>query len=156
VDHLIFRTSWVYGAGGRNFLRTIMQRAADQAQLRIVDDQIGAPTWSRLIAETTALALHRDVARRRAGAFDSAVLHLTASGSTSWHGFASAIVAGARASGASLKCSEVVAIASSEYPAAAPRPANSRLSNERLEDRYGVEMPAWTRGLDLCLEDCLP
>jgi dTDP-4-dehydrorhamnose reductase len=155
VDHLVFRTSWVYGARGRNFLRTVMQVASEQAQLRIVDDQIGAPTWSRLIAGTTALALHHDVARRRAGAFESAVLHLTASGSTSWHGFASAIVAGARASGVPVKCSEVVGIATSEYPAAAPRPANSKLSNGRLEERYGLEMPQWTRGLELCLEECL-
>ena len=156
VDHLILRTSWVYGARGRNFLRTIMQLASDEAQLRIVDDQTGAPTWSRLIAETTALALHHDVARRRAGAFESAVLHLTAAGSTSWHGFAGAIVAGARASGVPLKCSEVVAIATSEYPVAASRPANSELSNAKLEDRYGLEMPAWTRGLELCLAECLP
>jgi dTDP-4-dehydrorhamnose reductase len=87
-DHLIFRTSWVYAARGANFLRTILRLAAEREELRIVMDQIGAPTWARLIAEATALALRQALRERSGGQFESGVFHLTAAGETSWHGFA--------------------------------------------------------------------
>ena len=146
-DHLIFRTSWVYAARGKNFLRTIFRLAQEREELRIVADQSGAPTWARLIAETTALALCQDMARRRQGDFSSALMHVAASGVTTWHGFATAIVAAARERGVALKCQRIVPITTADYPLPAPRPANSRLSCQRLEQRYGLTMPAW----DACL-----
>jgi len=153
ADHLIFRTSWVYGARGKNFLRTILRLAGERETLRVVADQIGAPTWSRLIAETTALAVLQAMAARRAGSFDSAILNLTASGATSWHGFADAIVAAARERGMPLKCREVLPITTAEYPLPAARPANSRLSCRLLEERFGVQMPAWEQGMRLVMDD---
>ena len=153
ADYLIFRTSWVYAARGKNFLRTILRLAAEREQLRVVADQVGAPTWARLIAETTALAVQHDMAERRASAFRSALLHLTASGSVSWHGFASAIVTGARARGAPIKCAEIVPIATSDYPLPAPRPANSALEGDKMQTRYGFAMPDWKQSLALCLDE---
>src|SRR5262249_27392088 len=102
ADYLIFRTSWVYAARGRNFLKTILRLAIEREELRIVADQFGAPTWARLIAEVTAFALHQDLARRKKSEFESGTFNLTAAGETSWHGFASAIVAAARKRGAAL------------------------------------------------------
>ena len=116
-------------------------------------DQFGAPTWARLIAEVTALALQQDLARRKNGGFESGTFNLTAAGETSWHGFASAIVAAARARGAELKCRTVTPITTAEYPLPAARPANSRLSGARLAERYGLEMPDWERGMQLCLDE---
>jgi dTDP-4-dehydrorhamnose reductase len=152
AEHVIFRTSWVYGARGRNFLRTILAHATGPT-LRVVADQFGAPTWARHVADTTAVALQQDLAGRRAGTFRSATLHLTASGATSWHGFASAIVKNALALGVQLECREVAAISSSEYPRAAARPRNSTLDGAMLAKRYGVHMPPWEAGLALCLAD---
>ena len=153
ADHLVFRTSWVYSARGHNFLLTMLRLASEREALRVVDDQIGAPTWARTIAEATAAALVQELERRRA--FKSAILNLTASGATSWHGFASAIVAGARARGALIKSQEVVPIATADYPTAAQRPANSRLAGEKLRERYGLVLPAWQEALQLCLDELL-
>jgi dTDP-4-dehydrorhamnose reductase len=153
ADHLIFRTSWVYAARGKNFLRTILRLAGEREELRIVADQFGAPTWARLIAEATALALQQDLARRKSGGFESGTFNLTAAGETSWHGFAGAIVAAARARGAVLKCRAVTPITTAEYPLPAARPANSRLSGARFAERYGLEMPDWERGMQLCLDE---
>ena len=151
ADHLIFRTSWVFAARGKNFLKTILRLAAEREELRIVADQFGAPTWARLVADVTALALQQDLARLKNGKFESGIFNLTAAGETSWHGFASAIITAARKRGASLKCRTVVPITSAEYPLPAARPANSRLSGAKLEKRYGVEMPGW----DYCMHQCL-
>jgi mannose-1-phosphate guanylyltransferase len=154
ADHVIFRTSWVYAARGKNFLRTMLRLAGEREQLRVVADQCGTPTWARLIAETTAMAVQQDLARRRERLFASEVVNLTASGSTSWHGFASAIVSAARELRVPLKCREVVPIAATDYPLPAPRPANSRLAGARLAQRYGFEMPAWEWCMHLCLAEC--
>lgn len=153
AEHVIFRTSWVYSARGQNFLLTVLRLAAEREQLRVVADQIGAPTWARTIAETTAAALTRDLARRVSGGFESAVVHLAAAGATSWHGFASAIVAGARARGATLACREVLPISTADYPTAARRPANSRLAGQMLRLRYGITLPAWDAALAACLDE---
>ena len=155
TDHLIFRTSWVYSARGKNFLLTMLRLAGEREQLRVVADQIGAPTWSRLIAEATALVLQQDLARRSAGMFESGVYNLTAAGSTSWHGFASAIIAAARDRDMPMKCREVMAIATTDYPLPAQRPANSRLSGAKLAQRYGLAMPAWESCMQLCLAELL-
>lgn len=153
ADHLIFRSSWVYAARGKNFLRTMLRLAGEREQLRVVADQVGAPTWARLIAETTLLVLQQDLARRRKGRFEGGVINLTAAGSTSWHGFASAIIAAARARGAPMKCREVVPIATLDYLLPAPRPANSRLAGAKLAQRYELQMPAWEACMHLCLDE---
>lgn len=152
-DYLIFRTSWVYAARGKNFLRTMLRLAAEREQLRVVADQMGAPTWARLIAECTTLALQQDIARRRDGLFGSGLFHLTAAGAASWYQFASAIIAKAHAQAAPLRCREIVPIATADYPLPALRPANSRLDCSLLTQRYGFRMPAWDIGMHLCLAE---
>ena len=149
TDHLIFRTCWVYAARGSNFLRTMLRLAAEREELRVVADQVGAPTWARLIAEATAHALKQALQERRGGNFESGVFHLAAAGETSWHGFASAIVA--RRGG--LRAKTVTPIATAEYPLPAARPANSRLNTDRLRARFGLELPDWETCLRLCLEE---
>ncbi len=148
-DHLIFRTSWVYAARGANFLRTILRLAAEREELRIVMDQVGAPTWARFIAEATALALRQALAERRHGRFESGLFHLACAGETSWHGFASAIVAGR----SGLRVKTVTPIATADYPTPAKRPANSRLNTDAFRARFGLALPDWRDCLPLCLEE---
>jgi len=136
--HLILRTSWVYAGRGRNFLLTMLRLAAERPELRVVDDQRGAPTWARDIAVATA----RLLADPPEGLF-----HLTASGATTWYGFACAILQGAGLA------TPVRPIASSEYPTPARRPANSVLDSGRLRAAAGIVMPAWEEGLAGCLAE---
>lgn len=152
--HLILRTSWVYSSRGRNFLRSILRLAAEREELRIVDDQIGAPTWARFLAEATAHAVRQALQERQSGRFESGVFHLATAGETSWHGFASAILERtARLPGApALRAKRVLPIATAGYPAPAARPANSRLCLDRFRARFGLEIPAWEACLQLCLE----
>ena len=149
--HLILRTSWVYGRRGRNFLLTMLKLGAERPELRIVADQVGAPTWSKTIAAATAhivaqgkVSTEADWWVRRSG-----VYHLTSAGATSWCGFAEAIFAAAMASDAP----KVVSIASSDYPTPAKRPANSRLSLDKLSATFGLQMPHWREALALCLAE---
>lgn len=152
--HLIFRTSWVMGAHGANFLKTILRLAAERDSLRVVADQIGAPTPARLIAETT-----RDVlgTLRLAPTDDErwGLYHLTSSGETSWHAYARYIVEQGGHLGVPLRASpeSVVPIATMDYSSAAPRPANSRLSSAKLRHAFGVTLPDWRRGVDLVLHE---
>ncbi len=97
--------------------------------------------------------LRQDIARRRLGCFESGLLHLTASGKTSWHGFATALIAAAQRESPSIKCREIVPIATAEYPLPAQRPANSVLDCARLAQRYGLRMPSWNIGMQQCLEE---
>ncbi|MFN9030628.1 MAG: dTDP-4-dehydrorhamnose reductase [Betaproteobacteria bacterium] len=152
-DHLILRTSWVFASRGRNFLLTMLKLAGEREELRVVDDQWGAPTSARLIADVTAQVIAGACAERNSGAFRSELLHLTSAGATNWHGFAKAIVNAARLSGRSVRTERVVAIPSSSYPTPAMRPANSRLDCGRLEQRFRLSLPDWQRGLQLCLEE---
>lgn len=138
--HLIFRTAWVYASHGANFLRTMLRVGAERDQLRVVADQIGTPTPAALIADVTAQALQHP------GAL-SGTWHLTASGQTSWHGFAEAIFAEALAMGVLAGVPSVEAIPSSEYPTPAKRPAWSVLDNRRLQQDFGIELPTWQDGL---------
>ncbi len=138
--HLIFRTAWVYASHGANFLRTMLRVGAERDQLRVVADQIGTPTPAALIADVTAQALQHP------GQL-SGTWHLTASGQTSWHGFAEAIFAEALSSGVLAKVPAVEAIPSSEYPTPAKRPAWSVLDNHRLQQDFGIVLPAWQDGL---------
>ncbi len=144
--HLIFRTAWVYASHGANFLRTMLRMGAERDQLRVVADQIGTPTPAALIADVTAQALQHP------GQL-SGTWHLTASGQTSWHGFAEAIFAEALARGVLAKVPEVVAISSSEYPTPAQRPAWSVLDNRRLQKDFGIVLPSWQDGLKLVMAE---
>jgi dTDP-4-dehydrorhamnose reductase len=153
APHLVTRTSWVYAARGTNFLRTIAGLAATRPQLRVVADQIGAPT----AAETLAALVGQMIEQHRSdlsGAFAQAegLCHLTASGSTSWHGFACAVVEGLRERGVALACQSVVPVSSAEYSAKATRPLNSRLSLKRLAAVYGLTPPSWQAALGPVLD----
>lgn len=155
VRHLIFRTSWIYGMRGNNFLRTILRLAGDRDELRVVVDQFGAPTWSRLVAEATAQLLAQWVAPRSEAMYGDIrrTYHLTASGSTSWHGFARTILARGCLLYPDLpiKARRVEAISATEYFAPVRRPGNSRLNCNALQQASGLILPDW----DVCLERCL-
>ncbi len=155
-DWLCLRTSWVYASRGKNFMRTILRLASEREELRIVADQLGAPTSARLIADATALIAAHACVERRAGGFTSGIFHLTASGATSWHGFAQAIVDHARRDMGvtSLKAQRITPISTHEYPLPAQRPANSRMACTAIETRFGIQLPAWERGLALCIAEC--
>ncbi|HVZ03558.1 dTDP-4-dehydrorhamnose reductase [Hyphomicrobium sp.] len=142
--HLILRTAWVYAARGKNFLRTIARLAKEREELRIVGDQIGAPTTAAMIADTVANIVHPNTADL-ARAFASAknVVHLAASGYTSWCGFAAAIVDGLKRRGVALAAQRVVPIASKDYPTKAKRPLNSRLDMQRLRTAFNIVTPQW-------------
>lgn len=145
--HLIFRTSWVYGTRGKNFLTTMLQLAKEREDLRVVADQHGAPTWSRTIADCTAAVLVQ--ARGGGQAWwerHGGIYHMSARGQTSWYGFTEAILAHA---GWPRK---VIPISSSDYPGAARRPLNSVMNADKLTSRF-CAIPAWDRALQLCLDD---
>ncbi len=146
--HLIVRTSWVYAARGANFLLTIARLAGQREELRVVADQIGAPTSARIIADALAQIVDTDaelLAHRFAAAGN--VVNMAASGETSWWGFASAIVDGLKARGVKLAVQQVSPIASRDYPTKARRPANSRLDLTRLKSVFDIDMPYWEEGL---------
>jgi dTDP-4-dehydrorhamnose reductase len=143
--HLIFRTAWVYAARGQNFLRTMLRVGRERDELRVVADQIGAPTPARWIAATTAAALARWQQQRDAAKLGT--FHLTAAGETSWHGFAQAIFDDAATAGIIDRKPLVKAIATADYPTRAQRPAYSRLDNTRLYDSFGLRLPDWRRGV---------
>lgn len=149
VPHLILRTSWVYGVRGKNFLLTMRRLGKEREELKIVADQTGAPTWSRLIAEATAHIAAQRLTRLQE--LDG-IYNFTASGSTSWHGFASAIFEHAAAQ-ESAAIPRLIPIATSEYPLPAPRPANSVLCGDKLRREFGLVMPDWRDNLNLCLDD---
>lgn len=150
VPHLILRTSWVYGVRGRNFLLTMQRLGKERPELKIVSDQTGAPTWSRLIAEATAHIAAQRLTRLQE--LDG-TYNFTASGSTSWHGFAEAIFAHPALVPSEGAAPRLTAIPSREYPVPAPRPANSVLSGDKLRREFGLIMPDWRDNLNLCLDD---
>jgi dTDP-4-dehydrorhamnose reductase len=149
VDHLIFRLCWVYGARGQNFMLTMMRLAREREKLRVVSDQLGCPTWSRMIAEATALALKQVLAAEDRKAV-TGLFHLAASGQTSWHGFAEAIIS--HIPETERKCHLVEAITTPEYPLPAKRPAYSVLSCEKLKQTFGLQLPLWEESLRQVLE----
>lgn len=155
ADHLILRTSWVYCVRGHNFLLTMLRLMGERESLRIIKDQIGAPTWARLISETTAHILKQSLAERRAAIFQSGIYHLTSAGSTSWHGFATMIesIMREKMAGDLLKIHEIEPVAAETYPTRAKRPLNSCMSIDKLEQHYNMRMPAWHLALRLCMEE---
>jgi dTDP-4-dehydrorhamnose reductase len=145
---LIVRTSWVYAATGKNFLRTISGLARERKELRIVADQIGAPTSAALIGDIVAamLAGGGDALRERCKQ-SGGVVHVAASGEVSWHGFACAIVEGLQTRGVKLAVERVVPISTEQYPTSAQRPRNSRLDLTRLQSVFGITPPHWQEAL---------
>lgn len=156
ADHLIFRTSWVFGAHGANFAKTMLRLASERESLKIVADQFGAPTSAALLADVTAQVLSQFKRQGRVG-FPFGLYHLVAGGSTTWHEYAQMVVRSALASGKplKLKAEDVLPIGTSEYPLPAPRPANSRLDTSYLRQTFGLELPAWQNGLGHVLQQIL-
>ena len=149
-QYLILRTAWVYGRRGKNFLLTMQRLAAEREEFSVVNDQIGAPTWSRMIAEATAFLIarwfspwHQQVDIEKL----VGIYHLTCGGQTSWYEFAKAIVAH------SEKSPRVLPITTAEYPTPAKRPAYSVLSNTKLANTFGITLPPWDKALELCLDE---
>jgi len=148
--HLIFRLCWIYGARGQNFLLTIRQLARERETLRVVKDQFGCPTWSRLVAEATTQVLRQVLVTSDANVY-TGTYHLAASGSTNWHTFASRIVEHLPVS--ERRCREVVPITTAEYPTPAKRPAYSVLDCGRLKKTFGIQLPGWEDGLRLVMDN---
>ena len=167
--HLVFRTSWVVGAHGGNFLKTMLRLGAERDSLRVVADQHGAPTSTDLIAHTTLEVLKQMRAHpggpgqvphsADAGAWAPAndtrwgLYHLAAAGETTWHAYACHVVARATSLGWPMRAraNRIQAIATDQYPLPAPRPDNSRLNTQRLQSRFGVALPDWRVGVDAVL-----
>ncbi|MBI3775763.1 MAG: dTDP-4-dehydrorhamnose reductase [Gammaproteobacteria bacterium] len=153
IPHLIFRTSWVYGARGKNFLLTMLRLSKERDELRVVADQIGAPTWSRMIAEMTGQVLACSTAPKGVPVSEvSGTYHLTGSGSTSWFGFTQAILENV-AQRTHSPPPRLVPITTRDYPTPAQRPANSQLSNAKLANVFGLVSPAWDSQLHLCMRE---
>jgi dTDP-4-dehydrorhamnose reductase len=151
IPHLIIRTSWVYGVHGKNFLKTIVRLAQERDSLRIVADQVGAPTSAALIADVTAEILRQFL--RGENKMDDAdrfgTFHLTASGETSWHGYAKSIVRTGLQLGTPMRLGpeQVMPISTDEYPLPARRPANSRLNTDKLRSTFNIVLPDWEVGV---------
>ena len=146
--HLIARTCWVYAASGANFLRTIARLAGERRELRIVADHIGAPTSASTIASTVAGIVKSNASNlEELFARSGGMVNLACAGETSWHGFASAIVAGLQSRGARVVVETITPIATTDFPTKAKRPGNSRLDLSRLKDRFGLTTPGWQDAL---------
>ncbi|MGC2742048.1 MAG: sugar nucleotide-binding protein, partial [Candidatus Angelobacter sp.] len=161
-NYVIFRTSWVYGARGKNFLKTVLKLAAERPELRIVDDQVGAPTWSRDLADATRKIIEQLVSKSESENIPigealgdrGGIYHMTAAGSVSWCGFAGAILEEMEKRGPSKRSlAKIVPIPSSDYPTPAARPHNSRLCNDKLKKTLGVMLPQWRRSLTAVMDE---
>ncbi|GCL39364.1 dTDP-4-dehydrorhamnose reductase [Sphaerospermopsis reniformis] len=152
VNHIIFRTSWVYGLRGKNFLLTMQRLAKEREEIKVVDDQIGAPTWSRIIAEITAQVITQgqnnltDFLANKGG-----IYNLSPSGKTSWYGFAKAIFNDDFPNN-ERKLKRLIPITTPEYPTPASRPAFSLLDNQKFSDTFGLKMPEWDQVLKLVID----
>ncbi|MCY1509592.1 dTDP-4-dehydrorhamnose reductase [compost metagenome] len=146
--HLVFRTSWIYGVFGDNFLKTVLMALRRAEALRVVDDQRGAPTGASFIADATALVVARYLANGRDG-FPFGLYHLAAAGVASWHEYACFIAGQARRAGlpVNLRPEDIQAVSSGQYPAAARRPLNSCLDTRRLARVFGIHAPPWQDGV---------
>lgn len=149
--HLIFRTSWVYGVRGHNFLLTMLRLMREKTEIQVVNDQIGVPMWSRTIANITAQILGKLGDAQSLTEFGG-TYHITAAGQTSWFGFAQYVLSRMRASSA-YASSYLTPIRTSAYPLPAVRPAYSVLSTTKLQGRFGLYTPPWEQLVDLCLAD---
>jgi len=147
--HAILRTAWVYASHGKNFLLTMLRLAGERDELRVVADQVGAPTPAAWIADATTAILRR-------GIDAPGTWHLTAGGDTSWHGFAEAIMDEAHRRGLVARKPRIVAIPTSDYPTPARRPAYSVLDTSRLQRDFGIVPPDWREGLQRTLDGMTP
>ena len=154
--HLIFRTSWVYAARGANFAKTMLRLAKERDQLKVIADQIGAPTGAELLADVTAHAI-RTVQIRPDGQKLAGLYHLAAAGETSWHGYAQFVIERAQALGETLKAgpNNVLPITTADYPTPAQRPANSRLDTTKLRTTFGLHLPDWRVAVERMLAEVL-
>ena len=151
--HLIFRTSWVYAARGGNFAKTMLKLAKERDTLKVIDDQIGAPTGADLLADVTAHAVRMALQRPEV----SGLYHLVASGQTSWHGYASHVIDFARQAGVRIKVTPeaILPVPTSDFPLPAPRPRNSRMDTRKLQNTFGVYLPLWQSGINRMLTEFL-
>jgi dTDP-4-dehydrorhamnose reductase len=152
-QHLIFRTSWVYAARGGNFARTMLKLAQERDVLKVIDDQIGAPTGADLLADLTAHAMRSVALQPQQGG----TYHAVASGHTSWHGYATHVIENARSRGVPIRVAleAIAAVPTSAFPTPARRPANSRLDTEKLRNTFGLRLPDWQIGVDRMLAEVL-
>lgn len=157
ADHLIFRTSWVFGAHGGNFAKTMLKLAGERESLNVVADQWGAPTSAPLIADVTAQILAQYKKRQERVGFPFGIYNLVAAGETNWCDYAKAVIASAKAAGKPLKLGvdDIHPITTAEYPVPAPRPANSRLNTSKLKSRFAINLPDWQEGLEHVLRRIL-
>jgi dTDP-4-dehydrorhamnose reductase len=151
--HLLLRTSWVYGARGGNFARTMLKLAQEREALKVIDDQFGAPTGADLLADLTAHMIRA----ARDDASLAGTYHAVAAGETSWHGYASHVIAFARAAGVPLKVGTdaIEAVPTTAFPTPARRPLNSRMATRKLRERFGLALPDWRQGVDRMLAEVL-
>ena len=148
-NHVILRTGWIYSPFGSNFARTMLALANEREEISVVSDQLGAPTNALDLADGI-IAIARNLLDRPAATELRGVFHITGGGETNWAGFAAAILAASAAAGG--PAARVMPIATSDYPTAARRPANSRLDNSRLAGIHGVRLPCWKQSLQGCIE----
>jgi dTDP-4-dehydrorhamnose reductase len=151
--HLIFRTSWVYGARGGNFAKTMLRLAGERDKLTVIDDQVGAPTGADLLADTTALALRSVLADPgKAGLY-----HLAASGEATWNSYARFVIGHAQRAGIALKAGveQVMPVPTSAFPTPAQRPHNSRLDTSSFRQTFGLTLPHWQQGVARMLDEIL-
>lgn len=153
--HVVFRTSWVLGAHGANFVKTMLRLAGERETFGVVADQIGAPTSAALIADVSAHVIHQLYATKTAEL--DGIYHLVANGETNWHAYACYVIDYARTKGHAIKVAPeaIRAIATADYPTLAKRPANSRLDTRKLRDAFGLTFPDWKVGVDHVLEQIL-
>lgn len=152
-QYIIFRTSWVYGTRGGNFAKTMLQLARERDTLKVINDQIGAPTGAELLADMTAHAIQK----ARLCPEVSGLYHLAAGGETSWHGYASFVLAFAQRAGVALKVAagDIVPVPTSEFQTVATRPHNSRLNTAKLQNTFGLHLPNWENGIERMLMEIL-
>ena len=151
--HLIFRTSWVYGARGGNFARTMLRLARERDSLNVINDQIGAPTGADLLADITAHAIRAALKRPEL----SGLYHLVAGGETSWHGYAGFVIDFARRAGIALKVAPdaIKPVPTSAFPTPAKRPHNSRMDTTKLRRTFDLNLPSWETGVTRMLSEVL-
>lgn len=154
---LVLRTCWVAGAHGGNFAKTMLKLGRERDALRVIADQVGAPTTASLIADVTAQIVARHWLHGRRESFPVGSYHLAAGGETTWHGYAVEVLRNAAARGVEIKVdpAHIEAIPSSAYPLPAPRPANSRLDTSKLRETFDVYLPDWREGMHLLLDQIL-
>ncbi len=151
--HLILRTSWVYAARGGNFAKTMLRLAAEREQLKVIADQIGAPTGADLLADLSAHMIRATLDKPQLGG----LYHAVAAGETSWHAYAKHVIEFARTRGAAIKVApeQILAIPTSDYPTPAQRPLNSRLATTKLQQAFGLTLPPWQQGVERMLQEIL-